>query len=145
MIGYPTGSSIMDSAHKSRAINTNQIYASTHAATQNSEMKKSNNGITNVVKSTKSSKVNVKKPSNTGLMPRGNTLDYRCNQLSGVIGSNVVPATAASSHAVASHTSTVGVSSQNGSRPESAIKKKSTVTSSGLSPHSKMLKFNDKF
>lgn len=108
-------------------------------------MKKMNNGITNVVKPTKSNnKVNVKKCS--GLMPRGNTVDNRYhNPSTGVIGSNVVQATAASSHAVASHSTTVGVSSQNGSRPGSAIKKKSTAASSGLSPHSKILQLNDKY
>lgn len=52
-------------------------------------------------------------------MPRGNTLDNRYSS------NNVaIAATTASSHAVASHTTTVGLSSHNGSRPSSAVKKK---------------------
>jgi hypothetical protein len=51
----------------------------------------------------------------SGIVARGNTLDNRFAAHN--------PGTV-SSHAVASHSTTVGVSSYNGSRPDSAIKKK---------------------
>jgi hypothetical protein len=79
----------------------------------------------------KKPKINIKKSN--GLMPRGNTIDNRYAGPFQIQASmhqnqhnqyqNVAPMSNDTTNVAASHSTTVGVSSQNGSRPGSAVKK----------------------
>eukprot|EP00347_Sterkiella_histriomuscorum_P003932 403362383 len=131
----PIGPKILVSgATKAKAQGSiNQIYASMS----------SNNGKLNLSKpvasTQKRSKINLKSTNNNGLQPRGNTLDARYSSTQGM-GTQIsmqnqhakqvllqfndmLITNKTSSNGVASNSTTVGMNSQNASRPASAIKK----------------------